>query len=120
MSALSVFIQGLVDPVALRVNAASNLAYVALRAGGILRIDFATGAFTQVGIAPGRINDFDVTDDGSIAYIVGAGNSLWRVPLDGSAPTQIARRMRLPNAVTIDRMSGEILVAEANAPGRLL
>ena len=120
MPAPTILTQGLTNPVALRIAPAAGRAVVALRDGRLLAIDLVDGITSELALLPEKISAFDLAPDGQTAYVAGPLLGLWQVPLDGSTPVRLARRLVRPGAVAIDGARSAIFVVEGASPGRLL
>jgi len=119
MSTTTVITQGFIRPVGLRVLPAANQVIVAQRNGQLFAVDLTTAQSTQVGAVSGRVNAFDVTPDGQIAYVSGNSLGVWEVSLNGGENRRLVRGLAQPMGVTLDS-EGMLLVAEGRAPGRLI
>jgi hypothetical protein len=115
----TVLLQGLLNPVGLRVHPAANRVFVAQKNGKIFTVDLATPLLTQVGNAPGAVNDLDVTGDGKMAYVVGDLLGLTEVDLKGGPSRRLIRRMVRPRCVLRDPATETFFITEGAAPGRL-
>ena len=116
----TILVSGLSRPVGLRVLAADQQAFVLQRDGKILAVDLAAATISQVGQAPPNAAGFDLSADGTTAYVVGGSWGLVAVGLSGGVTQPLMRRLAKAERVTRDAVSGDLLVAESRAPGRLV
>jgi len=116
----TIIVSGLTKPVGLRVRVAEQQAIVLQKDGKILEVDLASATISQIGVAPPSAAGFDLTADGKTAYVVGGLWGLVAVGLHGGVTQRLARRLSKPERITRDVASGNLLVAESHASGRLL
>lgn len=120
MAGITPIASGIPEPVALRCVPDENRGIVLLRHGELVSIDLSSGSVTPLATGPSPSSGFDISPDRAFAYIATPRDGLWRVALDGSSSERLVRRLNNPRPVTVDPASGEVLVAETKAPGRLV